>query len=278
MSLSQRNAARDGRYSSLEEFRRESLLELLVGYFHCLEVGPYSRPTFSANECHLKVLDFYNTQELRNHALKIGVNPADVISVDYVCKDENYCEVVKDKFDVVIAAHVAEHVVAFIKYFKSLRLLLNDGGYLFIVLLDKRYSFDKFRSDTNLSQLVFEYLHPYLPWRSLHSLETSLYYDMEYINKKNDVKSRLNISNLSKAATEWHPGVHSHVFQFEDAVPRIFAPLCAMGLIDFDIVDSRMCKQFGEFTVLLKAGNSKTNYESIEGFYMPSRDTITHAG
>ena len=276
--LSQRNGERDGRYSSLEEFRRESLLELMNSDFSCLEVGPYTRPTFSASQCHLKTLDFYDTQELRSHALKIGVNPQDVISVDFVCKDENYCEVVKEKFDVVIAAHVAEHVVAFIKYFQSLRQLLKNEGYLLVVLPDKRYSFDKFRPDTDLSQLVFEYLYPDLPWQSLHSLETSMYYDMEYIHKKNDVTNRLNISNLQKAATEWHPGVHSHIFQFEDAVPRIFAPLCAMGLIDFDIVDSRMCKQFGEFTVLLKAGNCKTNYESVEGFYTPSRDTIIHAG
>lgn len=249
--LIQQMGRKDGKYSSLEEFRRESLAELMQTDTSCLEVGPYTRPTFSANECRLKTLDFYDTQELRNHAVKIGVDPATVINVDYVCKDENYCEVVKERFDIVIAAHVAEHVVAFIKYFQSLRRLLNDGGYLLIVLPDKRYGFDKFRSDTNLSQLIFEYLYPELPWRSLHSLETAMYYDMRYIKRENVVKDRLNLSNLKKAASEWHPGVHSHIFQYEDAAPKIFSPLCAMGLIDFDVVDSRMCKQFGEFTVLL---------------------------
>lgn len=276
--LSQKYGEKDGKYSSLEEFRRESLLENISSHFSCLKVGPYTRPTFSAKECDLKTLDYYDTQELRRHALKIGVNPADVVEVNFVSKDENYCEVVRETFDVVIAAHVAEHVVAFIKYFQSLRRLLNDGGYLLIVLPDKRYGFDKFRTDTNLSQLVFEHLHPELPWRALHSLETAMYYDMNYISRENVVKDRLNLSNLSKAAAEWHPGVHSHIFQFEDAVPRIFAPLCAMRLIDFDIVDSRMCKQFGEFMVLLKAGNSKTDYDSIEGFYTTSRDSIITAG
>ena len=101
-----------------------------------------------------------------------------------------------------------------------------------------------------------------------------MYYDKRYIKQENVVKDRLNISILEKAASEWHPGVHSHVFQYEDSVPKIFAPLCAMGLIDFDIVDSRMCTQFGEFTVLLKAGNRNTDYKSIDGFYTPSRDTI----
>lgn len=91
--LIQKMGRKDGRYSSLEEFRRESLIELVQTDTSCLEVGPYTRPTFSASECRLKTLDFYDTQELRSHAVKIGVDPATVINVDYVCKDENYCEV-----------------------------------------------------------------------------------------------------------------------------------------------------------------------------------------
>lgn len=104
-----------------------------------------------------------------------------------------------------------------------------------------------------------------------------MYYDMRYIKRENVVKDRLNLSDLKKAASEWHPGVHSHIFQYDDAAPKIFSPLCAMGLIDFDVVDSRMCKQFGEFTVLLKAGNCNTDYNTIDGFYSPPRDTIVNA-
>lgn len=274
----QNYGAKDGKYSCLEEFRREPLLEVTTPPFSCLEIGPYSRPTFLADECHLKTLDFYSTQELRSHATQIGLDPLNVIEVDYVCKDENYCEIVKEKFDVIIAAHVAEHAIAFVKYFQSLRRLLNDGGWLLIVLPDKRYGFDKFRSDTNLAQLLFEYLHPDLPWHSLHSLETAIYYDMEYIKKRNIVKDRLNIPHLQKAENEWHPGVHSHIFQFEDAVPKIFAPLCAMGVIDFDIISSKMCRQFGEFTILLRAGNKVTDFDSLGNFYTLPRDTITQTG
>ena len=270
--------AKDGKYSSLEEFRREQLLEVIATPFSCLEVGPFSRPTFKNNECHFKSIDYYSTEELRKHSLQIGLNPDDVIEVDYVCKTENYCEVVKDKFDVVIAAHVVEHVINFVTYFQTLHSLLNEGGYLLCVLPDKRYSFDKFRPDTNLAQLLFEYLHPDYPWHSLHSLETAMYYDMSYIGRLNSVKERLDICHLRKAANEWHPGVHSHVFQFEDAAPKIFAPLCAMSLIDFDVVDSRMCTQFGEFSILLQAGNNNTDYDKIRRFYNPARDTIIRTG
>ncbi len=272
------SGAKDGRYVSLEEFRRETLLPVMRDNLSCLEIGPYTRPTFRADECHLKTLDYFSTQELRSHAQRIGANPAYVIEVDYVCKDENYCSVVTEKFDVVIAAHVAEHVVGFIRYFQSLRQLLVDGGYLLIVLPDKRYSFDKFRPDTNLAHLVFEHLNPDLPWKSLHSLETAMYYDMQYVQGLNQPSERLNLSYLAKSANEWHPGIHSHVFQFDDAVRKIFAPLCAMGLMDFDVIDSRMCHQFGEFTILLRAGNWQTNYESIDTFYTPSRDTIGRTG
>lgn len=192
----QRTGTKDGSYSSLEEFRRESLIDKINRDSTCLEIGPYTRTTFTPQECRLKMLDYYDTQELKNHAIKIGANPDDVIAVDYVCKDENYCEVVKEQFDVIIAAHVAEHVVSFIRGFQSLRRLLKDGGWLLIVLPDKRYGFDKFRSDTKLSQLVFEYLYPDMPWGALHSLETSMYYDMTYVGKENNVEERLNVFRL----------------------------------------------------------------------------------
>lgn len=47
--LTQQMGRKDGKYSSLEEFRRESLAELVQTDTSCLEVGPYTRPTFSAN-------------------------------------------------------------------------------------------------------------------------------------------------------------------------------------------------------------------------------------
>lgn len=272
--LVHRTGDKDGMYSSLEEFRRESLFHLVRPETSCLEIGPYNRPTFNRAECNLRTLDFYDTDELRVHAAKIGIDPRTVVKVDYVCKDEDYCKVVEERFDVIIAAHVAEHVTAFIKYFHSLRSLLNNEGLLLLVLPDKRYGFDKFRSDTSLSQLIFEYINPDLPWPSLHSLETAMYYDMRYVNKENIASERLNLSLLVNASKGWHPGVHCHVFQYEEAVPKIFGPLCAMGLIDFDIIDSRMCTQFGEFSLLLKAGNYQTTFESIGEFYVPSADTL----
>lgn len=265
----------DGGYGSLEEFRREVILPYLNHPISALEIGPFIRPTLEKAEADLKTLDCYDTDELRQHAIRIGENPYSVIHVDYVCKDENYCNVVTDEFDMIIAAHVAEHVVGFVGYFQTLRKLLKHGGHCMIVLPDKRYSFDKFRSDTSLAYLIFQHLQPEFPAKAFHALESAMLYDKGYINAENVAEERLSIDSLRKALDGWHPGVHSHVFQFEDVITKVFAPLCAMGLIDFDVLEARMSHQFGEFVVVLRAGRECTSWESVKDFYSLSRDTIT---
>lgn len=266
---------KDGGYGSLEQFRREVILPYITSPISALEIGPFIRPTLKKTEVDLRTLDCYTTYELKAHAISIGADPDLVIDVDYVCKDDKYCDVVNEQFDVIIAAHVAEHVVGFIEYFRTLRKLVRHGGYCMIVLPDKRYGFDKFRSDTSLSHLVFQFLQPDFPAKSLYSLESAMLYDRRYINSENVVNERLDIDFLKRSLLEWHAGVHSHIFQFEDAISKIFAPLCAMGLIDFDVIEGRMSHQLGEFVVVLRAGQEKTDWSAVGDFYSPARDTIT---
>jgi SAM-dependent methyltransferase len=268
--------SRDGFYRDFQDFRREAVLEFTSIPFSCLEIGPFTRPTFLPSECELETLDYYTTEELKAQAVKISQNPNDVIDVKYVCKSENYRDLVDRKFDVIVAAHVVEHVVGLVKYFQMIRELLNDNGLFLIVLPDKKFGFDKFRVDTTLAEILFEYFYPDLPWKSFYSLQTALYYDMSYINGKNMVKERLNLDVLINSTKQWQPGIHAHVFQFEVSTRTLFAPLCAMKLIDFDIIDVRMCNQFGEFCILFKAKNNNTSFDDIADFYNPAPDTVQY--
>jgi len=263
----------DGEYDTAADLRREVLRPYLKDECDCLEVGPFMTPTMSSQEVSLKTVDYYSTEELRQQAITIGRNPDEVTQVDYVCRTERYNESIEQKFDTIIANHVAEHVIEFVNYLIMLRTMLKEDGVLFLVFPDKRYGFDSFRQDTTLSHLIYEYLNPDSRGDRLHSRETEMYYDMTYSGGVNEVSKRLDIGNLKASLDKWHPGVHSHVFQFETFGKRVLAPLCAMKILDFDLVAVTMSRQFGEFAVVLKAGNKNTDWSDCE-IYSPATDTI----
>lgn len=243
-------------FHDLREFRR-SVLDRHVGLpCRILEIGAYTRPTVDPSDAALKVLDYYSTEELAAQARESGEDPKAVVPVDYVCRTDDYADLVDETFDVLIANHVLEHIDRPIQWLQTARRLLRDGGVLFFVLPDKKKSFDRFRTDTPLSHLLFEHLAPEHDVSSIHSLETELYYDKTYIGEANEPEARLDVELLKRAITPSHPGVHRHVFQAETFAGRILKPLLSMGLFDFDILDVTNCSQFGEFAVVLKAGRS----------------------
>lgn len=257
----------DGKYSSLVEFRREVLLKNVTLPCKCLEIGPFLNPTVSGTEVDLKILDFFDTQELRSQALAIGGNP-ERISVDYVCKNEQYDSIISEKFDLIIANHVVEHVVEFVKYFQTMRKLLNDGGALLVILPDRRYGFDRFRTNTALSQIIHEYLRPDIErQKQQYAIETEMYYDMGYVNGINFVDQRLNIENLERSISIWQPGCHAHVFEFPVSIEKVFLPLCSMGIIDFHMIEARMSQQFGEFALVLRTGREFNDWSLASKFY-----------
>lgn len=260
--------SRDGRYVSLQDFRREIVAPHLPGLTSCLEIGPFMRPTLSGEEVQLRTLDYYTTEQLRTQAEKLGRNPDLVIPVDYVVAGEQYDAVVLEKFSIIIACHVLEHIVEFVKFFQTMGNMLEENGMLLIVLPDKRYSFDRLRPNSSFAQIVYEYLDPDVErQKKLYSIETEVYYDFAVTGRKNDVGKRLHPDNLKTSLARWHPGCHCHVFEFEDAVRRIFLPLCGTGFIDFTLVTATLSRQLGEFALLFRKGRSGNAWAACDDFY-----------
>ena len=260
-------------FHDLREFRRSVLDRHVDLPCRVLEVGAYCRPTVAPSEAAIKVIDYYPTEELAAQARKHGDDPEAVVPVDYVCSTDDYADVVDETFDILIANHVLEHVDRPIRWLQTARTLLRDGGVLFLVLPDKKQSFDKFRPDTPLGHLLYEHLAPEHDVSSVHSFETALYYDRTYIGETNQPETRLDVERLKHSITASHPGVHRHVFQAETFAGRIMKPLLYTGLIDFDLLDVTNCPQFGEFAVVLKAGRSGPPADPGDVF-APATDSI----
>ena len=246
----------DDSFVELPRFRRSVLDRHARFPCDVLEIGAYRTPTVDRSEANVKFLDYYGTEELKSMTAEEGGDPESVVHVDYVCRSDEYTEVVHEEFDVLIANHVLEHVDFMIRWLQMGRALIRDGGLLFLVLPDKKKSFDKFRPDTPLSHLLFEFLEPDDDASAIHTLETELYYDRSFVGEENDPRIRLDVERLTRALNfrPCPPGVHRHVFQAETFAGKIINPLLYMELLDYELLEVVSCPNLGEFAVVLKAG------------------------
>jgi hypothetical protein len=124
-------------------------LENTVG----LEIGALDLPFVEPGEGHCDFADFRTTEELREEARRIaGHNPDFVVPVAYNLR--NGYETITKTYHWIAAAHVVEHVPDLIWWFDALHSKLHEGGMLFLVVPDKRFTFDYHRRLTNLSDVV----------------------------------------------------------------------------------------------------------------------------
>jgi hypothetical protein len=118
-----------------------------------LEIGAMDLPLVEPGEGYCDYADFRNTGELRELASRTaGHNPEFVVPVAY-----NLCdgyEIITRTYDWIAAAHVVEHVPDLIWWFDVLHSKLHEGGIVFLVVPDKRFTFDYHRRLTNLSDIV----------------------------------------------------------------------------------------------------------------------------
>ena len=262
-----------GEFHDLRDFRRRVLDRHVDLPCRVLEVGAYCRPTVAPSETTVKVIDYYSTEELAVQAREAGDDPEALVPVDYVCRTDDYADAVDETFDVLIANHVLEHVDRPIRWLQTARTLLRDGGVLFLVLPDKKQSFDRFRPDTPLSHLLFEHLAPEHDVAAVHSLKTALHYDRTYIGETNRPETSLDVERLKHAMTASHPGVHRHRFQAETFAGRLMKPLLYTGLVDFDLLDVTNCPQFGEFAAVLKASRNGRAADPGD-IFLPATDSF----
>ena len=270
------SSIREHQFRDLTHFRRSVLDRHAEFPCSILEIGAYCSPTVDGSEAGVKFLDCFTTEELKPMARAAGGDEASVVHVDYVCRTDDYTESVKETFDILIACHVFEHVDHSIRWLQMVRSLLKNNGLLFLVLPDKKKSFDKFRSDTPLSHLLFEYLSSERDVSSIHSFETALYYDKTYIGEENDPADRLDMETLMTAIAPSHAGVHRHVFQAETFADKIMKPLLYTGVVDYELLELANCTQFGEFAVVLKAGRGDATRDPGT-IFSPAIDTVGRA-
>ena len=135
-----------------------------------LEIGALDRPVVEPSAGMktgtISYLDHLSAAGLREkYAADPAVDTDRIVEVDVICPDGDILKAVGDRmFDYIVASHVVEHVPNPIQWLKDLFQILNPGGTLFLVVPDKRFTFDIQRPLTTFGQMIEAYLEkPSIP-------------------------------------------------------------------------------------------------------------------
>lgn len=119
-----------------------------------LEVGALASPTFGEMPS-VEYLDWFSKEELQQSlAGNLKYAKANFVDVHHVVKSPRFAEVVDQRFDVVIANHVLEHVPDAITWFDQVHRLTAPGGHLCMALPDRRFTFDYLRPESTVDDLL----------------------------------------------------------------------------------------------------------------------------
>lgn len=142
--------------------------------------------------------------------------------------------------------------------------MLKENGYLFFTLPDKRYSFDIFRNNTEISHLINDYYYP-TSTNKLHNIESEIFYNYTYGKSNNDLaknrfinkKYKKEYDNLDlRFDQDIHPGVHRHVFDKEMFIDKIILPMLYLYFDNFKLISCDYIENTGEFYTILQKKNN----------------------
>ena len=143
--------------------RRERMLGLThLDHGPGLEIAPLHSPIALKSAWDVSYVDIVPTESLIEHYHHDdNVPDGDIVSVDFpltgpdgVIRPLSEVAAPKAPFAWVIASHVIEHVPDLITWLDDIASLLRDDGALVLAIPDMRYSFDAYRPQTTVGQML----------------------------------------------------------------------------------------------------------------------------
>jgi SAM-dependent methyltransferase len=130
---------------------------LAKNYLHGegIEIGALDSPLRAPPGVKIRTVDRLPTEELRAH-----YSFPKAVPVEYVCDAQTLEGIASDSQDFVIANHVFEHMENPVGALENWVRVLRPGGFVFMAIPDKRYTFDVDRTITPLAHILEEYHDP----------------------------------------------------------------------------------------------------------------------
>jgi SAM-dependent methyltransferase len=233
-----------------------------------LEIGALDSPTWMGDNTPpgLRFLDHLSAAELAaQHADNPRRLPERTVALDYVVSDKRFASAIEDRFDLVIANHVIEHIADPIGWLQEIATL-TGGGRLLLAVPDRRYTFDYLRRPSTAPDLLRAHRSDLERPSYLQALEALYLYrplhaEDFWPGPPTSAKLRQGMdlaAAMAAARRAEREYVDCHCFVFSETT---FAPLIerlrAAGLIAWRVLALRPVLAGGnEFLVLLGAGVS----------------------
>ena len=176
-----------------------------------LEIGPLHRPMVRHDGMDIDYIDRCTVAELREHYPELNELP--LVEPDIIGDAETLDGVADNAYDFLISAHVIEHMKNPIGAFKQWARVVKQGGLIYLIVPDKRITFDKQRVRTTLAHMVLDYSKPSDERDFEHYLDYAI-----HVDGKSDVgEALLHAEDL--LARDY--SIHFHVFMPSDIVALI---------------------------------------------------------
>jgi SAM-dependent methyltransferase len=242
-----------------------------------LEIAPFYRPTLLKGHYNIYYTDYTTAEELiKKHAsLSIAEQIKEhTVAVDFIWHPGRALSdcVSNVKFDYAIASHVIEHVPNVIGWLTQIFSVLKTGGILSLAVPDKRYTFDAYRSETQVHELIDLWLRNQstpspaqifdmlshacdVPSNSLKPAEEGI--PFETLNRNYSDQQALEFAMWAYKTGEYLD-IHCSVFTAE-RFRKIFLKLCELGILNISISEPISCD--GEFFIqMVKLGEPRINW------------------
>jgi predicted SAM-dependent methyltransferase len=120
-----------------------------------LEIGGLHKPLITPPGATVRYLDRMNSKDLRIQYPELGPEP--MVEVEIVDNGETMKQVKDNSQDFTVASHFFEHSADTITAFKNLMRVTKKNGYIFLVIPDKRFTFDKERPVTSFEHILEDF-------------------------------------------------------------------------------------------------------------------------
>lgn len=143
--------------------RLDTLRNAMLPGSRGIEIGPWRNPVAPKRDgFQTIVIDILDSDELREKARQMKVPDLQVEGiedVDVVGDASRLLELIRskgnvDRFDWIVSSHNFEHLPDPICFLRDCETILNPGGFVGMIIPDKRHCFDRFRPTTNIADLV----------------------------------------------------------------------------------------------------------------------------
>lgn len=123
-----------------------------------LECGPGHSPKFAGTN--VRYFDMRSAEELSKWAAANKFKNAKVPELIHFVSPNGDLGVVQSKYDLIFSSHNIEHVVDLVGHLQDIGSLLESGGIFAYSVPDRQFTFDYFRKETTIAEVIGQHFSP----------------------------------------------------------------------------------------------------------------------